>query len=80
MLQQKSLRGILAVRLREERARLSWSQERLAEEAGLHRTYISSVERESRNVSIDNIEKLATALTVEPSELLRIGKRQSETP
>jgi transcriptional regulator with XRE-family HTH domain len=38
--------------------------------AGLHRTYVGSIERSERNVSIDNIEKLANALRVSISELL----------
>ena len=38
-----------------------WSQERLAEEADLHRTYISGIERSLRNVSLHNIAKLAHA-------------------
>jgi len=45
------------------------SQEGLADLAGLHRTYISAVERERRNISIDNIEKIARALDVEPYRL-----------
>lgn len=45
------------------------SQEALAEEADLHRTYVSSVERGERNVSLVNIARLATALGVEIREL-----------
>lgn len=47
-----------------------WSQEKLALEAGLDRSFIAQVERESRNVSIDNIEKIAGALDVSVHELL----------
>ena len=46
------------------------SQETLAERSGLHRTYISSLERGHRNVGLDNILRLAAALGVQPSELL----------
>jgi transcriptional regulator with XRE-family HTH domain len=55
------------VRLRAERG---LSQEALALEAGLHRTFITHVERQVRNISIDNIEKIAAALGVEVHALL----------
>lgn len=51
-------------RLRQVRSAQGISQEKLAELAGLHRTYVSSVERGERNISLVNIEKLAQALGV----------------
>ena len=68
-------RRILAANLRARRARLGLSQEGLADRAGLHRTYVGSVERCERNVSIDNIERLAIALGVSAAELLLGGRR-----
>ena len=59
-----------AERLRTERERLGLSQERLALRAGLHRTYVGSIERCERNVSLLNIEKLAKALRVTAASLL----------
>jgi transcriptional regulator with XRE-family HTH domain len=57
-------------RLREVRTRKGISQEKLAELAGLHRTYVSSVERGERNISLVNIESLARALGVMMAELM----------
>ena len=58
-----------SIRLRREA--LGLSQESLAQKAGLHRTYIGSVERGERNVGLDNIIAIARALGCQPSELLR---------
>lgn len=66
----KPLREVFAAQVRARRANAGLSQERLAELAGLHRTYVGSVERGERNISIDNIERIANALGVEPSDLL----------
>lgn len=64
------LRERLATNLRLKRAELGWSQERLAHEAGLNRTYLSAIERSEQNISIDNLWKLATALNTAPETLL----------
>lgn len=55
------------VRLREERG---WSQEELADQAGLHRTYVSGIERRMRNPTIMILERLAKALGVRASTLI----------
>lgn len=66
----KNARDVLAKRIRELRLEKGWSQEHLADVCELHRTYIGDIERRRRNVSIDNIEKIAAALKVSITELL----------
>jgi len=63
-------RSRLAANLRRLREGQELSQEVLAEVASLHRTFVSQVEREMNNISIDNIERLAEALGVDILELL----------
>jgi transcriptional regulator with XRE-family HTH domain len=60
---------VFGERVRGRRVALGWSQMRLADEAGLHFTYVSSVERGERNISLQNIVRLAAALGVDPAEL-----------
>jgi transcriptional regulator with XRE-family HTH domain len=67
-----SARERLAIQMRVCRQNLGISQEKLAEMAGLHRTYIGDIERAERNVSIDNIEKIANALQVDVLNLLSL--------
>ena len=56
--------------VREARKRRGLSQEQLAFDCGLHRTYISSVERGERNISLVNIHRIARALKVQPKDLV----------
>ena len=64
------IRKVFARNLREIRAKQGLSQEELADIAGLHRTYVGSVERSERNISIDNMERLASALKINIQDLL----------
>ena len=57
--------------IRESRIAIGLSQEKLSFESNLDRTYIGSVERGERNISIINLRKIATALKTNPSELLK---------
>jgi len=65
------LRDTLAKNMRRLRAARGLSQEALAHESGLNRTYLSGVERSERNVSIDNIARIASGLGIEPWKLLK---------
>lgn len=67
--QQCEQRRALGLRLRELRIQRALSQESLADRAKLHRTYVGSVERGERNISLDAIYALARALDVEVREL-----------
>lgn len=59
------------LRLRESREKLKLSQELLADKAEMHRTYIGQVERGERNISVDNMEKLAESVDMELWAMLR---------
>jgi transcriptional regulator with XRE-family HTH domain len=71
-----SARHLLAINLVRLRAARKWSQDTLALEAGLHRTFVAHVERETRNISLDNLERLALALGVPVARLLQ--KREAK--
>lgn len=64
-------RVVLATNLRALRLAQGLSQEAIADLAGLHRTYVSSVERCERNATLDTLDKLAAALGTKPSDLLK---------
>lgn len=57
-------------RVREERLKIGLSQEKLAERAKVHRTYIGMIERAEKNITLTNMEKFAKALGIKLSELI----------
>jgi transcriptional regulator with XRE-family HTH domain len=63
-------RRVFAANMVRLRLEADLSQERFAEKIGFHRTYVSAVEGCKRNVSLDNIDKIAAALNVSPATLL----------
>lgn len=75
----RGLRRILAANLRAFRRERQISQEELADLCGLHRTYIGSVERAERNVTLSTLEVLAKVLGVSVPELLTPGSHDNST-
>ncbi|MEL7667027.1 MAG: helix-turn-helix transcriptional regulator [Actinomycetota bacterium] len=67
------LRATLAANVRQLREREGLSQEELATKAGLHRTYVGSVERAERNVTLSTLEAFASAFGVDVPSLLQEG-------
>jgi transcriptional regulator with XRE-family HTH domain len=65
------LRAALGRRIRELRQAKGWSQERFADQAGIHRTFAGTLERGENNVSLDSLVKVARCLGVTLSELLK---------
>ncbi len=55
-------------KVREERLKRRLSQEELASKAGVHRTYIGMIERAEKNITLENIEKIAKALSINISD------------
>jgi transcriptional regulator with XRE-family HTH domain len=72
MTKVESARETLSRNIRTLRATRGWSQEALALEAGLHRTFVAHVERGARNISLNNIERIALALKVPVSRLFEV--------
>lgn len=64
------LRKVLGANVRRLRSARGLSQEAFADDCGLHRTQIGAVERGETNLTIDNLERIALALGVEPKRLL----------
>jgi transcriptional regulator with XRE-family HTH domain len=64
------IRQQLGRNVRQAREAQGWSQEYFAHEAGIHRTYVSDIERGARNPTISVVDKLAKALGIKPADLL----------
>jgi len=71
VIKNRGLQATIAANVKTRRLRLGLSQEEFAEICGYHRTYIGSIERAERNITISTLEALAAALKVDALELLR---------
>lgn len=68
---------IVATRIRDLRTLKNWSQEELAEKCDLHRTYIGSVERGERNITLRTLKRFADALGCEMTTLLKSSEEKA---
>jgi len=68
------IRKQIGLNIRKKREGLGLSQEALAHESGIHRTYISGLERGVRNPTVTIIQSIAVALNIRPSKLLEEEK------
>lgn len=69
---------VIGQRLRNERVKLGLSQEKLAEMAGCHPTYIGQIERGEKNPTIESLEKISNALEISLSQLFeKLGGNKS---
>jgi len=69
MRKNKTIQQEFGIRVRKLRKDTGWSQEKFADECGLHRTYIGAIERGERNVSLNNIHAIAKALKISVKDL-----------
>ena len=67
----RNIRKLVGLRIRKLREAKGWSQERLAEKAELHRTYIGQVERGEKNIGVENLVRIAEALGAPAQSLIR---------
>lgn len=75
-----TLGQIFGINVRTARSGKGWSQEDLANACALDRTYISGIERATRNPTLKIVDKIASALGVEPSDLLIPHGKSAENP
>lgn len=72
----ENIRNQVGTRIRELRKARGWSREELAERAGLHNTYVSQMERGKRNVSPENLQRLASAFSLSLNEFLELPRQR----
>ena len=77
--QELALQRALGERIRELRKKAGFSQEGFADAAGVHRTYMGTLERGEANVSLGNLHKISKALGITLSELLRTVEKRAAT-
>lgn len=77
--EKEKIRLEFGLLLKKKRKSLGMSQDELAFQSGLHRTYVSSVERGERNISIENIFLLAITLKCRPHELIPLFTKKKKT-
>jgi len=70
IISEEKIKRTFGLTVRAYRTKLDISQEKLAELCGLHRTYISDIERGDQNVSLINITRIAAALKAHPTKLV----------
>lgn len=75
-LQSEQISRTFGKAVKQRRIALAMSQEELAELSGLHRTYISDVERAKRNITLKSAARIASALSVTVNTLLETDKRR----
>lgn len=66
---KETVRDLFARRVRALRAERGWSQDELAAQSGLHRSYVGTIERCEKSATLDTVERIAKAFGVEVSEL-----------
>ena len=73
MTSKQDILKVFGNRIRQLRLEMRLSQEELAEKAGVHRTYIGMIERAEKNITLCNIEKIASALNIRLTDLFDPG-------
>lgn len=68
------MRVSLGIVIREQRAKLGYSQESFGDVAELHRNYVGSIERGERNISLDNLVRIADAIGIPLSTLIALAE------